>query len=67
MASGKEYELEDVPATLVVSTKIDETFRSSCIGKWTLSCCLFPYLHHVLLEDDLHMGIRDISFKMTGK
>lgn len=33
MASEMEYELEDVPATSVESDKIDETFRSSCIGR----------------------------------
>ena len=34
MASEREYELEDVPATSVESGKIDETFRSSCIGRY---------------------------------
>jgi hypothetical protein len=34
MASEREYELEDVPATLVESGKIDGTFRSSCIGRY---------------------------------
>lgn len=33
MASEKEYELEDVPAVSVEPGKIDETFRSNCIGK----------------------------------
>lgn len=33
MSKGPEYKLEDVAATSVASDKIDETFRSSCIGK----------------------------------
>jgi hypothetical protein len=36
IASEMGYELEDVPATLVESDRIDRTFRSSCIGRWYL-------------------------------
>ena len=34
MSDRMEYELENVAATSVASDKIDETFRSSCIGKF---------------------------------
>jgi len=39
MASEEEYKLERVAATRISSDKIEEIFRSSCIGKLGFELC----------------------------